>query len=303
MKNKNLTAICYAFCAAIFYAISVPFSKLLLKSISPVFMAGLLYIGAGLGIGIMYLFRIKGENKSEQLCKHDLPYILGMILLDILAPVLLMIGIKHGTSSNASLLGNFEIVATTIIALILFKEKVSYRLWTAIIFIVISSMLLSVESRDGFDFSIGSLFVLGAAICWGLENNCTRKISDKSTYQIVTLKGFGSGFGSVTLSIVTGEISFVAKYIPLALFLGFVSYGLSIFTYIRAQKYLGAAKTSAFYSSAPFIGAFLAFILLKEKLSIQYLFALFIMIIGTFFVVYDTLVKPSNEIEPETEDL
>lgn len=303
MKNKNLTAICYAFCAAIFYAISVPFSKLLLKSISPVFMAGLLYIGAGLGIGIMYSFRIKGENKSEQLCKHDLPYTLGMILLDILAPVLLMIGIKHGTSSNASLLGNFEIVATTIIALILFKEKVSYRLWTAIIFIVISSMLLSVESRDGFDFSIGSLFVLGAAICWGMENNCTRKISDKSTYQIVTLKGFGSGFGSVALSIVTGEISFVAKYIPLALFLGFVSYGLSIFTYIRAQKYLGATKTSAFYSSAPFIGAFLAFILLKEKLSIQYLFALFIMIIGTFFVVYDTLVKPSNEIEPETEDL
>ncbi len=233
--------------------------------------------------------KAKKEDKAERLCKSDLPFTLGMIFLDIVAPIFLMLGIKYGTSANASLLGNFEIVATTLIALMIFKEKVSWRLWLAILFITISSIILSFEGIDGFDFSIGSLFVICATICWGLENNCTRRLSSKSTYQIVTIKGLCSGFGSVLVSLISGEITFNIKFIPLALILGFVAYGLSIFTYIRAQKDLGAAKTCAFYAIAPFIGAFLAFVLLHEKLSFQYFLALIVMIIGTIFVVYDTL--------------
>lgn len=289
--NKNISAIIYAIAAALFYALSVPCSKLLLQNISPVFLAGLLYIGAGLGIGFLYLFNIKKEDKDIKLCKKDLPYTLGMIVLDVCAPILLMVGIKYGTSSNASLLGNFEIVATTLIALFIFKEKVTYRLWIAILLITASSIILSFESMDGLNFSIGSLFVIGATTCWGLENNCTRKISDKSTYQIVTIKGLCSGLGSIIVSVITGDINFTFKYIPFALLLGFVAYGLSIFTYIRAQKYLGAAKTSAYYSFTPFIGAFLAFVLIKEELTIQYLLALIVMVIGTIFVVYDTLLQ------------
>ena len=249
--DKNVIAIGYAIAAAAFYALNVPCSKMLLAHISPVFMAGLLYIGAGLGIGILYLFHVRREPQSERLCKKDFPYTLGMVLLDIAAPILLMFGVKYGTSSNASLLGNFEIVATTLIALFIFREKVSTRLWIAILFITVSSFILSFKNADGFNFSIGSIFVLGATICWGLENNCTRKISDKSTYQIVTIKGLCSGIGSTVVSLTTGEMNFAAKYIPLALLLGFVAYGLSIFTYIRAQHYLGAAKTSAFYAFAP----------------------------------------------------
>ena len=284
--------------AAVFYAINVPFSKILLLYISPVFMAGLLYLGAGIGIGTIYLFRKNNESKDVRLYKKDLPYTIGMVLLDVFAPILLMLGIKYGNSSNASLLGNFEIVATSLIALFIFKEKISWRLWLAILFITAASIILSFESCEGFDFSIGSLFVIGATICWGLENNCTRKISDKSTYQIVMIKGLGSGLGSVIISIVTGEINFTAKYIPFALLLGFVAYGLSVFTYVRAQRNLGAAKTSAFYAVAPFISSFLAFILLNEKLSVQYLFALFVMIFGTGFVVYDSLLNSrlDNEI-------
>jgi drug/metabolite transporter (DMT)-like permease len=261
-------------------------------------MAGLLYLGAGIGIGTIYLFRKNNESKDVRLCKKDLPYTIGMVLLDVFAPILLMLGIKYGNSSNASLLGNFEIVATSLIALFIFKEKISWRLWLAILFITAASIILSFESCEGFDFSIGSLFVIGATICWGLENNCTRKISDKSTYQIVMIKGLGSGLGSVIISIVTGEINFTAKYIPFALLLGFVAYGLSVFTYVRAQRNLGAAKTSAFYAVAPFISSFLAFILLNEKLSVQYLFALFVMIFGTGFVVYDSLLNSrlDNEI-------
>lgn len=287
--DKNVIAIGYAIAAAAFYALNVPCSKMLLAHISPVFMAGLLYIGAGLGIGFLYLFHVRREPQSERLCKKDFPYTLGMVLLDIAAPILLMFGVKYGTSSNASLLGNFEIVATTLIALFIFKERVSLRLWLAILFITASSFILSFENIKAFNFSIGSIFVLGATICWGLENNCTRKISDKSTYQIVTIKGLCSGLGSIAVSIATNEINFAIKYIPLALLLGFVAYGLSIFTYIRAQKYLGAAKTSAFYAFAPFIGVLFSILLLDEKITLQNTIAFLVMIIGTIFVVYDTL--------------
>ncbi len=286
--NNKILAIIYAIAAAVFYALNVPCSKLLLSNISPVLMAGLLYIGAGLGIGFLYLFKIKKEDKALRLCKSDLPFTLGMIVLDIIAPIFLMLGIKYGSSANASLLGNFEIVATSIIALIIFKEKVSWRLWLAIFFITLSSIILSFEGSRGFDFSLGSIFVICATVCWGLENNCTRRLSSKSTYQIVTIKGLCSGLGSVLVALITGELTFDLKYIPFALLLGFVAYGLSIFTYIRAQKDLGAAKTSAFYAIAPFIGAFLAFVLLHENLSLQYFLALIVMIFGTVFVIYDT---------------
>ena len=289
MNNKNITAISYALAAALFYAINVPCSKLLLENVSPTFMAAFLYIGAGIGVGVMYVFHYKSENPKERLNREDLPYTVGMVVLDIIAPILLMIGISLGTSSNASLLGNFEIVATTVIALLLFKEKVSKKLWLAIGFITLSSIILSFGGNGSLHFSLGSLFVLGATACWGLENNCTRSISEKSTYQIVTIKGFFSGTGSLVVALVIGEKFPDVKYSVLALLLGYVAYGLSIFTYIRAQKTLGAAKTSAYYAVAPFIGAFLSFVLLHEALTISYAVALLVMIVGTVLVAVDTL--------------
>ena len=291
MKNNNLIAISYAFLAAVFYAVNVPLSKLLLASVPTVFMAAFLYIGAGLGVGAMYLFHFKREDKKERLSKSDVPYTLAMVALDILVPILLMIGVKVGSSSAASLLGNFEIVATTLIALLLFKEKVGWRLWAAIALITAASIVLSFDGSDGISFSLGSLLVLGATLAWGFENNCTRRISEKSTYQIVTIKGFGSGLGSLAVALITGERFPDLRFVPPALILGFIAYGLSIFTYIRAQKMLGAAKTSAYYALAPFIGSFLAFILLGERLSAQYALALSIMILGTAFIVCDTLLK------------
>lgn len=288
MRNEKV-AVCYALAAAVFYALNVPCSKLLLERIAPTYMAAFLYLGAGLGVGIMYLFHHKHELPAERLEKKDLPYTVGMVLLDIIAPILLMLGVKLGTSANASLLGNFEIVATTLIALFIFKEKVSGKLWAAIGLITLSSIILSFGGEGSLTFSFGSLLVLGATSCWGLENNCTRSISDKSTYQIVTIKGFGSGTGSLIVAVIIGEKLSDIKYILPALLLGFVAYGLSIFTYIRAQKTLGAAKTSTYYAVAPFIGAFLSFMILHESLTIAYLIALALMITGTVFVVSDTL--------------
>ncbi len=287
-KSKHISII-FALLAAAFYAINTPISKLLLNNVPATFMAAFLYLGAGVGVGIMYLFHRHNEDKAEHLTKKDLPYTIGMIVLDILAPIFLMLGIKYGTAANASLLGNFEIVATTLIACLVFREAVSKRLWAAIGMITLSSILLSFEGAGSFQFSYGSVFVLLATACWGLENNCTRSISDKSTYEIVVLKGIFSGGGAFVIALISGEKLPEIRYVLPAMLLGFVAYGLSIFLYIRAQRDLGAAKTSAYYAVAPFVGAFLSFVILGEKLTGIYFAALIIMIAGTVFVVKDTV--------------
>lgn len=293
--NKKPKAILYALLAAVFYALNVPMSKILLGHVGTTMLAALLYLGAGIGIGLGAgvaggIKRLTAKNTGiERLTKKDFPFVVGMILLDIAAPIFLMLGLHYGTSSNASLLGNFEIVATTVIALFVFKEAVSKRLWGAIALITLSSILLSFEGADSLHFSYGSLFVLLATTCWGFENNCTRKISSKNTYEIVVLKGIFSGLGSMLIAFATGEHLPEIKYIGLALLLGFVAYGLSIFLYIRAQNVLGAAQTSAYYAVAPFVGASLSFLFLREPLTGIYLVALTVMIAGTALVVADTL--------------
>ncbi|MBR5714144.1 MAG: DMT family transporter [Clostridia bacterium] len=295
MRDKK-AAVCYALAAAVFYALNVPCSKLLLGNIAPTVMAALLYLGAGTGVGVMYIFHRSKDRCEEKLSRSDLPYVIGMVLLDIIAPILLMLGVNMGTASSASLLGSFETAATAVIALALFGEKVSKKLWTAIGLITLSSVILSLGGGD-LTFSPGSLLILGATICWGLENNCTRSISGKSTYQIVIIKGVGSGTGSLVTAFIIGERLPGMQYIPPALALGFVAYGLSIFTYIRAQKTLGAAKTGAYYAAAPFIGAFLSFALLREPMTASYFAALIVMVSGVTLAVADTLRSESNRFD------
>lgn len=300
MKNKNFTAILYALLAALFYAVNVPCSKILLEKVEPTFMAAFLYLGAGIGVGVMYLFHRHTEQPEERLSRQDLPYTVGMIFLDIAAPIFLMFGVSVGTSANASLLGNFEIVATSVTALWLFRENISKKLWAAIGLITLSSIILSFEGRGSMEFSYGSLLVLAATACWGLENNCTRNISSKSTYQIVTIKGFFSGTGSLVIAMLRREKFPEANYFLIVLLLGFVAYGLSIFTYIRAQETLGAAKTSAYYAVAPFIGGFLSFVMLGETLSVTYAAAMAVMVVGTALVILDTLVRGHAHIHMHT---
>ncbi|MCR5665708.1 MAG: DMT family transporter [Eubacterium sp.] len=300
MMNKRIQAIIYALLAALLYALNVPCSKVLLKDIAPTFMASFLYMGAGIGVGIMYLFHFQKEPKSERITKKDIPYTVAMVVLDVAAPILLMLGIYWGTAANASLLGNFEIVATTVIAFAIFREKVSKRLWGAIALVTLSSILLSFGGEGSFRFSTGSLLVLAATICWGFENNCTRSISDKSTYQIVTIKGIGSGIASFVVATVLGEKIPDGMHIVVVLLLGYVAYGLSIFTYIRAQKTLGAAKTSAYYAVAPFMGVILSVIFLRERILLNFIIALVLMIAGTAIIIYDTLLHSHRHAHTHT---
>lgn len=250
-------------------------------------MAALLYLGAGIGMLIVNLF--KQYSKSEQveatMTKKELPYIIGMLLLDIAAPILLMLGLARTTAENVSLLNNFEIVATALIALFIFQEAIGRRMWLAIALITLSTIILTVEDLSSLSFSLGSLFVIAACLCWGVENNCTRMLSLKDPLQIVVVKGFGSGIGALLIFLVLQEYNSNLWYIFLALILGFVAYGLSIFFYISAQRELGAARTSAYYAAAPFIGVIMSWLLLQEQISTSFLVALVIMLTGAYFAV------------------
>lgn len=290
-QKKKQPATFFAILAAALYAINVPLSKLLLEHVGPTMMAAFLYLGAGLGLLGVGLFRkTSGKaQKQERLTKKELPYTIGMVVLDILAPIFLMMGIARTNSANVSLLNNFEIVATSLIALFIFKEKISKLLWGAIALVVAASVILSFEGSGAFVFNFGSLFVLAASVCWGMENNCTNKISHKSAVEIVVIKGCFSGLGSLIVALIVGETLPALKWMVLVLLLGFVAYGLSINFYIRAQSTLGAAKTSAFYSVAPFLGVAFSMLLLGERPGVQFYVGLLIMAVSTVLMIKDTL--------------
>ena len=284
MGEKRDRSILWAVLAAALYAINAPVSKLLLRDVTPTMMAALLYLGAGMGMLLLGIGRrFRGENSEQKLKRKDLPFTVGMIVLDIAAPICLMIGLTSTTSANASLLNNFEIVATSLIALLVFKEALSKRLWLGIGLITLSSMILSFEDASSLHFSVGSLFVLLACVCWGFENNCTRMMSQSDPLEIVVLKGFGSGLGSLAIALVIGERLPAWPFILMALLLGFVAYGLSIFFYVYAQRTLGAAKTSAYYAIAPFIGVGLSLLIFRELPAPSFWVALALMLVGTRF--------------------
>ena len=271
--------------AAAFYALNAPLSKLLLVRVAPAMMAAFLYLGAGLGMCLWLLVTRKSRARTEQpLTRRDLPYTVGMIVLDVAAPIALMTGVARTSAASASLLNNFEIVATSLIALVLFKEAISKRLWLGIFLVTLSSVLLSAQDIRAVSLSAGSLYVLLACVCWGFENNCTRRLSEKDPMEIVAVKGIFSGLGALIVAFVCGAALPDALSIVLALLLGFVAYGLSILFYIYAQRSLGAAKTSAYYAVAPFIGVALSLALFREIPSGWFIAALIVMIAGTWCV-------------------
>jgi len=283
--NTKKKAIIYALLAAALYGIQVPFSKILEGKLDTFFLAALLYLGAGVGMMAVRAVELRtGPARSEApLEKKDFPYVVLMILLDIAAPILLLMGLRLSSAGSVSLLGNFEIAATALLAMLLFHEAVGKRLWISITLITLASMILTAGDLSAVRLSPGSLLVLLACIVWGLENNCTRKLSGKNPMQIVILKGCGSGSGALILAFLFGKIPDAVLYIILAAALGFVAYGLSIYFYVKAQRVLGAARTSAFYAAAPFVGVLLSFVVLNEKITWTFFLALVLMFTGAAF--------------------
>lgn len=281
--------ILFAVLAAVLYALNSPLSKLLLQNVPPTMMAAFLYLGAGIGLLLVGVVQRNSSHYTKELSltRAELPYTIGMIVLDIAAPIFLMLGLSRTTAENAALLNNFEIVATSLIALLLFREKISRRLAAAISWVMLSSLILSFEDMRSFSFSLGSLFVLAACVCWGFENNCTRCLSGKSPVQIVVIKGFFSGMGSFAIALLAGESIPEIRYILAALIVGFIAYGLSICFYIYAQRDLGAAKTSTYYSIAPFVGVVLSLVIFREIPGMNFWIALLMMAGGTWLAATD----------------
>lgn len=287
--NKKAGGIFLAILAAALYAVSSPFSKLLLDYMPSTLMAGFLYIGAGLGMLAVALIRKLGgrERTEERITGADMPYTVAMIVLDIAAPIFLLLGLSYTTAANASLLNNFEIVATAIIALMIFRERISPRLWIGIGFVTVSCLLLSFEDISALRFSYGSLFILLACVCWGIENNCTRRLSAKDPLEIVVLKGIFSGLGSVVIGLCVGERLSNLWSVFAVLAVGCVAYGFSIFFYVYAQRRLGAARTSAYYAVSPFIGTLLSLIIFRSLPPYTYFIALALMVVGAWLCSSD----------------
>ena len=338
-ENSVTKAILFAVLAALLYALMTPVSKLLQTAVPPVAEAGLLYLGAGLGMTVIVAVRKAARVHSDKTVKlqsgqgaesasggaasaadvsagrffagtkrpsigrADLKYVLAMIALDAAAPILLLLGLSMCAPESVSLLNNFEIVATAVIAAALFREKIGRRLAASIGIITLSCILLSLDgglfagglTADGvFAFSKGSLFVIGACVCWGFENNCTSSLSDKDTCQIVLIKGLGSGTASLIISAAVGErLPGLTGCLPV-LVLGFLAIGLSVYFYVLAQNRIGAARTSSYYAVAPFIGVLLALLFFREMPGVLFWAALAVMALGVWLNVRDAQMAERN---------
>jgi drug/metabolite transporter (DMT)-like permease len=288
MKSSTLPFILQALLAALFFGASAPIAKLLLgDNIAPIYLAAFLYLGSGTGTFLVRLTqRMRGKEAEADIKKPDVKWLAGAIISGgILAPIILMISLQNTPASTASLLLNFEGVATTLIALLFFKEAISRRAWTAILVITLASIFLSANFKDGFGLSLGALGIILACVLWGVDNNFTRNISGKDPLAIVAWKGLVAGTFSFFLALFLGNKLPSATTIIGTLLLGFVSYGLSTMLFIRSMRGLGAARTSALYGTAPLAGVVLSIFIFGEFPSFLFIIAAILMIGGALLLI------------------
>jgi len=265
---------------------------MLLKDISPIVMAGFLYLGAFLGLSIYFLFarRISrtNEDRADRLTRKDMPWLIGATLAGgVVAPICQMIGLTLISGFSASLLLNLEGILTAVIATIVFKESAGKKLWLAVICMTIAGVLLSWDPGRSKFSVLGPLLIVLATFCWGVDNNLTRQISDKNPMQITWVKGLLAGSFSLLLALISGKPISLNINIIYVLLLGAFSYGLSIVFFIKALKSMGASHTGAFYSLGPFIGALVSLVIFREWLGWIVFPALIFMGLGVWLIVVD----------------
>ncbi len=287
-KKTFSLPIIQALLAAILFAASAPLSKLFLSDVDPIPLAAFLYLGSGFGaltlIGLQKLMRPE-RIKEAHLSRPDVPWLLGAVFIGgVLAPIALLFGLQTTPASTASLLLNFESIATALIAAIFFKEAIGKRIAWAIGLVTLACSLLTLTWGD-WGFSPGAFIILAACFCWGLDNNFTNQISARDPLQIVVFKGLGAGTFSLLLTFLLDKPLPGLKTIFLAGALGAVSYGLSIALIILAMRALGSARAYALFGSAPFIGVFISFLLFKEEPSLNLWLALPLMLLGAWLML------------------
>jgi drug/metabolite transporter (DMT)-like permease len=284
--RANIPFILQALLAALFFGTSAPLSKVLLGDAPPVLMAAFLYLGSGTGISLVKLSqRITSSPKEAGIRRPDVGWLAGAIIAGgIMAPIILMISLQYTAASTASLLLNFEGVATTLIALIFFRESISRRAFVAIFAITLASIFLSTNFKSGMGFSLGALGILLACTLWGLDNNFTRNISAKDPLTIVAWKGLVAGTFSLFLGLFLGQQLPATRSILGILLLGFVSYGLSTMLFIYSMRGLGASRTSALYGTAPLAGVLLSIIIFHDPITWSFILAAILMVAGALIL-------------------
>ncbi len=274
-----------ALLAALLFGASAPLAKLLLGEIEPVPLSAFLYLGCGVTLlFVQGALKFKGGsgNREAPLRKPDLPWLAGAILAGgVAAPITLMYSLQVTPAATASLLLNFEAVATTLIAALVFHESLSRSAWGAVALVTLASILLSFQGNGALGLSLGALGVLVATGLWGLDNNLTRNISAKNPLMIVTVKGLAAGSISLILALLIGS-QFPNPAAALgAMLLGGFSYGVSILLFVWALRGLGAARTSALFGTAPLAGVILSLVLFRDPPPALFWAALVLMGIGT----------------------
>jgi len=249
-----------ALLAAVLFGASTPVAKFLLGRIEPIPLAAFLYLGSGVGLLLFRGIQCLGSGSAgveARISKADIPWLAGAVLAGgIAAPIVLMFSLRTTPAATASLLINFEGVATTLIAALVFKEAIGGRIWWAIVCIAAASILLSLDLSREWGIALSAVGVLGACTLWGIDNNFTRNVSAKDPLSIVTIKGIGAGGFSLILAIIL-QNPFPTLLAALgAMLLGSLSYGISIALFILAMRGLGAARTSALFGTAPFAGTY-----------------------------------------------
>ena len=275
-----------ALLAAALFGASTPFSKLLVGHINPMLLAGILYLGSGVGLFIWLAIRglLTAHNKREAgLQRGDLPWLSAAILTGgVIAPVLLMFGLTGTPGSSASLLLNLEGVLTALLAWFVFKENFDRRIFVGMAAILAGGVLLSWQTRPTFGIPWAALGICGACLCWGIDNNLTRKVSAADPMQVVAIKGLVAGTVNVAVGLISGASIPRAIDLAAAGVVGFLSYGVSLTCFVLALRYVGTARTGAYFSTAPFIGAALSLILLHEQPSPIFWLAGALMVAGVW---------------------
>ncbi|MBB6254374.1 DMT family transporter [Nitrospirillum iridis] len=273
-----------ALASAALFGASTPLAKLLLGHADPWLLAGLLYLGSGLGLGIVHLGRrfLRIEAPEAPLRRSDLPWLAAVVLVGgVVGPVLLMVGLTLTPASSAALLLNLEGLATLGIAWLAFRENVDRRLMLGAFAILAGALLLSWRGGpEGIGW--GALAIAGACLAWGIDNNLTRKLSAADPVQIAMTKGLVAGSVNLALALSQGAAPPSLAIAAGASVVGFFGYGLSLVLFVLGLRHLGTARTGAYFSMAPFIGAILAIILFSEPLTYRLLAAAVLMGVGLY---------------------
>lgn len=275
----------FAVIAAVLFGLSSPLAKALIGSIDPWLLAGILYLGSGFGMAVIQLIRTFGSKKPTQIkiAIKEIPWLLGVIFFGgVSGPVLLMYGLSLTPASSASLLLNLEGVFTAGLAWIVFKEHYDRRIVTGMIAIIVGGIILSWMPGLSLSSFLGPLLVIGACFSWGVDNNLTRKISLNDPILITMIKSLAAGTTNLIIAVALGARLPGTALLLEASALGFISYGLSIVCFILALRSLGASRTGAYFSAAPFVGALVAIGILNEPITTRLLIAAAFMGFGIY---------------------